>query len=221
MMAPARNLCTSMCNSLLRMSKVSFMVSRAKRDWLPRRKARLRAWLRDQTARRLSFQLERLHGKEDKDLFEAFHARGRFYAKLLERNAWLDFGNRADWQVARKDAVHAASDHALSRIYIVIVGDVLHDHERLAGAANRPLEARIHEHRADAAFFIGEQQNLRSVFIRFDDFADDAVGRDDAHVATDAVALAAIEINGLAGVRTATDHTRADHGHVNVRLTKL
>ena len=123
----------------------------------------------------------------------------------------------------RKNAIHAAGDDAVSRnLHVVFVGDVLHYEQRLASAANRTLDARLHQHGAHAAVFVRQQQNLRGIFVGLDDFADHAIGRDDAHVVADAVTLAAIEINGLAaGVRASTDHARADHGHVHIRLAEF
>src|SRR5205807_3759572 len=130
--------------------------------------------------------------------------------------------DRSDGQVARENAVHAARDDPLADIYIIVVRNIFHGDERLAHAADGALDARVREHGSDAALSVGEKQHLRSVREGFNHFSHDAVGSDDSHVLADAVMLAAIDLNGLAGsARTAADHTRSHHGNVLLRLTEM
>jgi hypothetical protein len=137
----------------------------------------------------------------------------------LEGIAGLDVGDGSNGQIPREDAVHAAGDHALPDAHFVVVGNIFHGDKRFAHAANRALDARVSQHRPDAAFFVRQQKDLSGMRIRFNHLPDDAIRRDDAHVLPDAVALPAVQFNGQAGGACAsTNYPRGEHGHVRMRL---
>src|SRR6266513_735816 len=149
-------------------------------------------------------------------------AHRRFDANLLERIAALDLRDRTDREIAREDAVHAAGDDAFPEVDRVVVRYVFHDQQRLTLAPNGALGAGIGQHRANAALLVRQQKHLRGIRIGFDDFADHAIWSDDSHVFPDAVALAAVQLNRLAGgSRTRANHPRGDHGDPRVRLAEI
>src|SRR6184192_2993842 len=165
---------------------------------------------------------QRMKRQQDENFLQLFEIGGGPDAYLLELITGLNFCNRSDGQVARKDAVHAARNDSLPHIHVVVVGDVFHGEHGLTHSTDGVLDPGIGEFGAYAAFLVSEQEHLGRIGIGFDDFSNYAVRRDDSHVFADAIMLAAIELNRQAArARTASDDARSDHGHIRLRLPKV
>ena len=68
----------------------------------------------------------------------------------------------------------------------------------LTGAFHGALNARTDQHGPGAALLVAKKENLGGVAIALDDLADRSIRRNDSHVASDTVALAAVDFDGVA-----------------------
>src|SRR2546430_5639806 len=106
--------------------------------------------------------------QQDENFLQLFEIGGGPDAYLLELITGLNFCNRSNGQVARKDAVHAARNDSLPHIHVVVVGDVFHGEHGLTHSTDGVLDPGIGEFGAYAAFLVREQEHLGRIGIGLD-----------------------------------------------------
>jgi hypothetical protein len=118
------------------------------------------------------------------NIFETIEARGRLQVNDAEGKRFLGVSDGTDEQALREDAVVAGGEHGFAGLHFFVVDDVIHAWLGIAAAFHHAMRARFGKERADAAFFVVDQQNLRSTGKYFNEFADDAVGRNHRQIIT-------------------------------------